>query len=271
MVQTLLDTYGVDNYTKTPEYKAKQKEGFMRHYGVDHNMKCEKGRAEWSEAYKASTGYDHNWKNPECRENMKKTLVGIYGVDHNMKCERGKEQWREGIRRKYGSEYDHDWKVPEVREHQYETCQKRYGVRNPMQCPEIQRKAKIRYKYDGISFDSKPEIALYLWLKDRGVQFEYQPDCDFRYEYEGKTHRYYPDFRIGGVYVEIKGDHMIAEDGSWICPWDRSQDGLYDAKRRCAEENGVVVLDSEGYAEYLAWSRRLLGPGFLEGLKEPAL
>ena len=34
-------------------------------------------------------------------------------------------------------------------------------------------KQKKRYVYDGRSFDSKPEIAFYVWLKDNGMDFEY--------------------------------------------------------------------------------------------------
>lgn len=267
MTQTLIERYGVDNYTKTSAYKDKQKEGFRKHYGVDHNMKCEKGRHEWSESYKVRTGYDHNWKNPESREICKQSCIAKYGVDHNMKCEAGREKWRQSIRDKYGVEYDHNWKVPEVREHYHDTCERRYGVRHPQQCPEIRKLSQYRYIYDGIHFDSKPEIAFYVWLKDHGVDFKYQPDECFNYEFDGMNRRYFPDFKVGDRFYEIKGDHMISESGTWICPWNHSHDAQYDAKRKCAEANGVVVLTSNEYAKYLKYIDEKYGRGWLDQFK----
>lgn len=39
-------------------------------------------------------------------------------------------------------------------------------------------------------FDSKPELAFYIWLKDNGIEFEFHPNISFIYEYAGKRHVY---------------------------------------------------------------------------------
>lgn len=82
----------------------------------------------------------------------------------------------------------------------------KYGVKNALQYSEIRDRASFRYQYDGRHFDSSPEIAFYIWLKDNGVEFEYQPNVKLKYVHNGKEHFYMPDFIIGGKLIEIKGD-----------------------------------------------------------------
>ena len=54
-----------------------------------------------------------------------------------------------------------------------------------MQSPDIRRKAKSKYFYNGIFFDSKPELAYYIWLVDNDYAFEYHPSTAFTYEHNG--------------------------------------------------------------------------------------
>lgn len=75
------------------------------------------------------------------------------------------------------------------------TCLARYGVKNPMQCREIRIKAQSKYSCDGVNFDSGPELAFFLFLRDNGVDFEHQPDVSLEFIHDGKTHRYFPDFK----------------------------------------------------------------------------
>ena len=54
-----------------------------------------------------------------------------------------------------------------------------------------------------------PELAYYIWLKDNNIQFEYQPNKVFFYEFKGQTCRYEPDFFVDGEYVELKGRSFL--------------------------------------------------------------
>ncbi len=49
----------------------------------------------------------------------------------------------------------------------------RYGVEAAQQCRNIRIKSGYRYTYDNHKFDSSPELALYIWLKDNNIEFEY--------------------------------------------------------------------------------------------------
>jgi len=71
----------------------------------------------------------------------------------------------------------------------------------------------IKGYYDNIFFDSSWELAYYLYCKNNNSNIIRNTD-KFRYEYNGVSHNYTPDFIVDGVYVEIKGyenDQMRAK------------------------------------------------------------
>lgn len=59
-------------------------------------------------------------------------------------------------------------------------------------------------KYKGIRCDSTWELAWVIYQIDHNIEFQ-RNHQGFKYEYNGSTHTYYPDFMIDGVYYEIKG------------------------------------------------------------------
>lgn len=99
-----------------------------------------------------------------------------------------------------------------------------------MQNRQIRVKASFRYYYDNKKFDSSPEVAFYIYHKDHGIEIEYQPKTDIVYVVDGVVHHYFPDFKVGDRLIELKGDHFIAEDGTWQNPYDHSKDHIYEAK-----------------------------------------
>lgn len=72
----------------------------------------------------------------------------------------------------------------------------KYEAHNPGQVPEIRRKAAAKYSYDNNRFDSAPEVAFYIWLKDNNKQFTYHPDEFLSYDFNGIAYRYFPDFKV---------------------------------------------------------------------------
>jgi len=115
------------------------------------------------------------------KQHVKEGFKSHYGVDHNMKSDEGLKYWQQCFKEKY-------------------------GVDNPFKCPEIRDKIRRKYVYANIRFDSAPELAFYIWLKDNHIGFEYQPHTSFTYEHNGKQHEYFPDFKVNEQYIEIKGD-----------------------------------------------------------------
>ena len=131
----------------------------------------------------------------------------------------------------------------------------KYGVTNSSQNPLVRRKQATKYKYENINFDSKPEIAYYIWLKDNNIDFEYQPNVKFEYLYENKLCYYIPDFKVENEYIEIKGLQFFKNydiNETMINPFDRTQDAKYEAKHQCMIKNNVkIITDTKFYEDYI--------------------
>lgn len=145
-----------------------------------------------------------------------------------------------------------------------EKCKKtyieKYGCRNPLQNPDVQMKrVKAKYEYDGKIFDSKPELAYYIWLTDTGRRFVYHDFLKyFEYNFKGKINRYFPDFYLidEHQYVEIKGSQFFRPDGSMFLPYKGKHMSdekyiemcnKYEAKHQCMIANGVKIITDKNF------------------------
>jgi len=120
-----------------------------------------------------------------------------------------------------------------------------------MQCHDIFIKSKQKYVFNGIHYDSADEIYFAIYCKDHNINLEYQPDLHFEYEYHGKKHKYYPDFKIGNTIIEIKGNQFFKKDGTMFCPYRSKKltDEQYlelceqfEAKHQCMIKNHVTII-----------------------------
>ena len=256
---------GVENPSQSIYIKQKKIETCIKNYGVEHPLQS----AELFEKFQHTCQERYGDINPAyCPELVQRAIesnLKKYGVPCPFQAESVKDTIKKTIKERYGVDYALQSK--DIREKSKETCRKKYGTDFCIQNAEFRRRVQKRYIYNNIHFDSKPEIAFYIWLKDNDADFEYQPDARFEYEFEGKVRKYFPDFRVNDVYYEIKGGHMVSEDGDWICPWDRSQDDRYRAKQKCAAQNGVVVLTETDYRKYVDYVKEKYGMKWLDGFK----
>ena len=138
------------------------------------------------------------------------------------------------------------------------------GKNNPMSKYEYRIKTHKHYFYDKRFFSSSPELALYIWLKDNNIKFEYQPNVDLEYEVDGKIHHYQPDFLIGKDLVEIKGDQFLNSDGTWKNPYDNKLNYIYEAKHQCALKNNVKIFYEKQYKKYIDYIKFKYGKDFLK-------
>lgn len=117
----------------------------------------------------------------------------------------------------------------------------KYGVDSFSQTNEFAKYHRKQIEYNGLTFDSSWEVKVYQYCKENSIPCEYQPNIQFEYEYDGKTHIYQPDFLINGKLYEVKGDQFFDGD-KMICPYNRSQDGLYEEKHQCMKDNGIIII-----------------------------
>lgn len=134
-----------------------------------------------------------------------------------------------------------------------ETFRMHFGVDHPSQTHEVHTKMGFGYLFEGITFDSKPEIALYIWLRDKGIKFTYHPNKVFTFVVDGKQHTYSPDFFIddADAYIEVKGRHFFTDDGVLTCPFRKKSDSdeqhemkckIAAQKQKCMIDNNVFIL-----------------------------
>lgn len=136
-----------------------------------------------------------------------------------------------------------------------------------------------RYLYDGMRFDSTAELAFWIWQRDLGVGIE---RCDGKDRMEftsgGRIIGYYPDFKLNGKYIEIKGDQFFRPDGTMFCPyrkkaWTDEQYAricqVYADKQECMRKNGVIVLryKSDEIKAALEYVKEKYGADYLNGFK----
>lgn len=220
-----LEKYGVDNPSKDPKIIEIIKE---RNKASDPEV-----RKKYRETCKRKYGCGNTFQNEEIKEKIKNTLKERYGVEHPLQLDDFKEKF-------------------------IKTCNERFGVDYPSQNMEIFRNQLKKYTYNCIQFDSSWELAYYIYNVDHNISFEYQPDLNIWYEFNGTKHKYIPDFKIGDVIVEIKGDQFY----NGIFDKER-----FNAKLKLMKELGVVVLRKKEILKYLDYINSNYGKDYLKSFR----
>lgn len=249
---------------------------------------------------KLSTKFEHKYDNiskklgytitnstqiPGVKEKIQLTLLNTYGVKNISQIESVKHKVQNTNIEKYGTVVyfasdDFKDKAKKTKLQKYgnenyrndeqriQTNIEKYGYEHPMQNCTIRIKTQHKYKYNNQYFDSAPELALYIYLVDNNIQFEYQPICDIKYTVDNKLHQYFPDFKIENTFIEIKGNQFLKSDGSWQCPWNHQYDELYEAKHQCALKNNVKILYTNDYKIYLDYIEQQYEKNYLKQFKQ---
>lgn len=305
-VQTCIREYGVPHYASNKERYEERCDKLEEKYGVRNVFQLESTKKQIKQTCKEQYG-DENYVNVKKtkqtkqerygnenfnnRPKAKQTFIDHYGVEHNMKSSKGLKAYEDSIEKKYGKGIrnvsqaesvkrkktetfqkhygvDHPMQREDVKQHFKEVSVEKYGVPYPMQNPDVYRKAKSKYYYDSKWFDSAPEIAFYIWLTDNNIAFEYKPSPGLTYEFNGKIHHFFPDFKVNDIYYEIKGNQFINASGNLIDPYDNTKNGIAQAKQKCMEENGVIMLTYNEYIKYVKYVKEKYGTNFLKQFRQ---
>lgn len=176
---------------------------------------------------------------PNIQNKTKRTCLKLYGKESYSQTEESKERIKKTTFQRYG--VDCYAKTEESKEKAKKTCLERYGEICFSKTNEWSSKRRKKIKYDNLSFDSSWEVIIYQYCKENNILCEYQPNILFNYEYNGKKHKYQPDFLINDKIYEVKGNHFFEGD-KMICPFDRNKDDLFEAKHQCMLSNNVIIL-----------------------------
>ena len=272
------------------ESTEKRKQTCLKKYGVDHNMKSEIGLAKYKAGMQKKYGVDFNFKRKDFRQQARSTKLKRYGSPtYNNQTKHlatdiangHKGYWTNPKQRettKAQKRMDDPSYIEQRNEKFKQTSIARYGYDNPMKSAEVQARQRRKYIYDGNAFDSAPEIALYIWLKDNQQAFTYHPRICFEYKFDDKAYVYSPDFYLTDAdkYIELKGNHFF-KDGdpaqTMICPyrhksWSNAQYlhmcDKYEAKHQCMLKNNVQIMTSKDYLKYEKYVEDKYGKGYIE-------
>lgn len=152
------------------------------------------------------------------------------------------------------------------------TTEDRYGVSNCSKLSIFHKNRRSKYVYENLYFDTKPELATYIYFKEKGHDIVYHPEIYFNYSFNNIDHVYFPDFLIDNVYVEIKGDHFFNGD-RMICPF-RNNDWTderykiecdkYEAKHQCMINNNVKIIKGDEYKDFVLYVENKYGRKYFD-------
>lgn len=271
--QTCLEKYGVTNATYRLDHNQKTKETCLKKYGVENPSQSKEIKKKKEETSLKHFGVKNFQQLKKVKERAKQTSLEKYGTTNPSQSKKIKEKTKQNNFKKYGVEYPSQreefkiylrniWQNETKKKIMAKKASQSWKKKTIEEFKEIQRKRSKKYQYDNQYFDSKPELAFYIWVKDHNLNIKKETKS-FPYTYQNKTYYYFPDFEVDGKYYEIKGSQFLTEDNKWQNPFDHSQDEKYEAKHQCALQNGVIILYPKDYKKYIDYIKRTYGLHYL--------
>lgn len=262
-IATRKQNHGED-YTGRKKCQQTMKE----RYGVENPMHIESVKQHLKQYNLDTYGIEWHIASSEIRNKSQQTCQKHYGVSNPFAASEVIEQIKAQNLKLYGVEYS--WQREDVKQRIKDTNKQLYGYENAMQNPQIRAKAQMNLIYNGKSFDSYSELCVYLWLVDHKINFEYQPNISFQYEHNSVIHHYCPDFKICGMFYEVKGDHFFKDKDpskQMVCPYNHALDELYEAKHQCMLHNHIIVITSSTYQQFIDYVEQKYGKELYQSLK----
>ncbi len=199
-------------------------------------------------------------------QEYKKSLIKKYGEDNAQKINFIKEKTQQTNIKKFGTKTPAQNK--QILEKMKRTCFKNNNVLYPAQNKEIllkQIKSRAtKYYYKNISFDSSWELAFFIYYDDLKVDIIREP-YPLKYETNGKTHLYFPDFLVDNKLYEIKADYLT-KDG-WLIDAFGTKNILIE-KSQCMIDNNVTVLTYQDILPYINYVNKTYGKNFLKSCRK---
>ncbi len=252
MKQGVINKFGVDNVFKLPNVRAKNK---MVLSSDEHKEKMK-------------LFYQNH---PEIRESMSIQIKAWYADENNKDIIKNKnlhirnsnlarsdEEKQESINKRNKTMMNlYGTTNPAKLQSSIKTCLRKYNsptyfgseqhkeiMKNDrIEHPEkYNQHGKQKYKYNDLNFDSKCEMDFYIFCKINNIPCERNSTEFFTFTVNDKDYRYFPDFKIGDCFMEIKGNQFVKEDGTWQNIYNHDEDYIYEAKHQCALLHNVKIV-----------------------------
>ena len=187
MVATLQSKYGVSNPMQIPEVIDKIKETNKKKYGVEWYLQSDDYKEKTKQTDLEKYGVEHHLSSPEVIAKRIETLKTTRGVENVFQLEDVKEKAKQTNIEKFGVEYASQ--SPEIHRKQFENRINNVAI-------------------DGKHFDSSYEVLFYNFLLKVGCK-NIETQVPLEFDYGGSKHITYIDFRVNGIFFEVKGSHLL--------------------------------------------------------------
>lgn len=151
--KTNIIKFGCSYYSKTNEYKERNRETCLEKYGVENVFQNDDIKQKIKETCLEKYDTEHHLQNKVIMNKQKKTNLEKYGVDNVSKSEEIKNKIKNTCLEKYGVEYSYQSDF--VKNKIKETCLEKYGVEHSSQIIESRLKYKDtcleKYGVDNVS------------------------------------------------------------------------------------------------------------------------
>lgn len=222
--------YGVESANQVLEKKEKTKLNLKDKYGVDNVFKLSTIKEKIKQTNIDRYGVEYIMQSTKIKSKMQVRCLEKYGVEHVNMLDSKKDKIKQTMISKYGVE--NPQQVKTVKEKTMDTCLRRYGVENPQQNPTIHMKnVKSSYNKKDYIWKTGEESRLQGYepfvlkeLEEQGYSYNdiltsTSDMPEIWYDFEGKKHRYYPDFYIPSenLIIEVKSCYTLE------LHWERNQ------------------------------------------------
>lgn len=219
VIQTNLKRHGVEHTLQIQEVRDKGKETMVSRYGVEHAIQNEDIKQKRVETNLLLFGFENALQNPEILQKRRETNLLIYGTEEVLQSPEIQEKIKETMVNMYGAE--NPLQCEEIKAKKDKTCEERYGDKDIMKNAEIFEKVvknsfkKKEYTLPSgktITYQGYENVALDELLKtfnEEDIINDVKLMPKFIYEFNNKSHRYYPDIYIPSQrkIIEVKSEY----------------------------------------------------------------
>ena len=240
--QTCNIKYGVDNPYQADAIKEKiRKTNFIR-YGVENAAQNKNVLDSIKRTNRKRYGGNAPLCDDRVKDKSKQTCMERYGVDNPIKSEEIKSKIRQTCINRYG--VDNFAKSDLWYDRVVNTNQLKYGEDFYSQTRDAHIKMSDTRKQciasDGTKLEGSYELKVYEYCLIHKTSVERQ--IPIKFNYGGKEHTTFIDFRVDGKLVECKGGHLLQG-----C-FDYAGHIPIDTKLQVYRDNDVLlIVDSVGY------------------------
>ena len=244
-----LKNHGYSWASKDPKIKIKKEKTCLKKFNASNPLASEEIRNKIEFTNLKNLGVKLPFQSNKIQKKISEAVNLKYNVNSVSQLSEVKEKVKNTKNRK--SIEDPNYSTGYFGSASYlKSLQEHYGkdIVNISQTEYYQKTRFSKYYYNNLYFDSKPELALYIYHKDKGSNIIRTP---YGIRYENNKSIYFPDFEIDGQLYEIKGSHMINKDGILIdCKTGETNEHLMN-KTGCMKDNNVkIIIDGNEYIEY---------------------